>query len=198
MKKSNLKIAITGGIASGKSTVSQILKNLGYLVYSADEIYADLLTIPEVVINCSRLVGIEPLYQNNLLTFDRAKAKKIVFDNEQIRLRLNAYTHELVYKKIDEIFDIKGKDSPVFFEIPLLFESGRENDFDKVLVVLRSENDRLEALQKRDGRTREESEKIIKSQFDYNKLGDNKHTIIYNDGDIKLLEEKVRAVLESL
>ncbi len=198
MKNNNLKIAITGGIASGKSTVSQILRNLGYLVYSADEIYADLLTIPEVVINCSRIVGIEPLNQNNLLVFDRAKAKKIVFDNNEIRLRLNAYTHELVYKKIDEIFEIKGKGKPVFFEIPLLFESGRENDFDKVLVVLRSENDRLEALQKRDGRTREESEKIIKSQFDYNNLGNIKHTIIYNDGDIKSLEEKVRAMLENL
>ncbi len=198
MKNNNLKIAITGGVASGKSTVSQILRSFGYLVYSADEIYADLLTIPEVVINCSRIVGIEPLNQNNMLTFDRGKAKKIVFDDSQIRLRLNAYTHELVYKKIDEIFNINGKDKPVFFEIPLLFESGRENDFDKVLVVLRSEKDRLEALQKRDGRTREESEKIIKSQFDYNNLSHIKHTIIYNDGDIKSLEEKVRAMLENL
>lgn len=196
MKK--LKIAITGGIASGKTTVSSIIKRFGYLVYSADEIYADLLKMPDVVIKCSEIVGVEPINNGGSLVFDREKARNIVFENEEIRLRLNDYTHELVYKRIDEIY-IKCEDcKPVFFEVPLLFESGRENDFDRVIVILRAIDDRIKAIQKRDNRTIEDSEKIIKSQIDYNKLEADKHTIIYNDGDIISLEKKVWDIIESL
>ena len=198
MKRNKLKIAITGGIASGKSTVSSILENLGYPVYSADKIYADLLKITDVIIACSEIVGIEPLILEDRLEFDRERARKIVFENDCIRAELNKYTHRIVYMTIDEIFDKCSEDKPVFFEIPLLFESGKENDFDRVIVVFRDKEDRLESIQKRDLRTREESEKIIKSQFDYNKLDKNKHTIIYNDSDIKSLELKVGKMLENL
>lgn len=193
-----LKIAITGGISSGKTTVSAIIKGLGYIVYSADDIYANLLKLPEIVINCSKIVGIEPISNGETLVFDREKARNIVFENKEIRQRLNAYTHELVYKKIDEIYNIYENAKPVFFEVPLLFESGRADDFDKVIVVLRSLSDRINALKQRDNRTHEEIEKIIKSQADYNKLDLNKHTIIYNDGDINSLEKKVLDIVESL
>ena len=191
------KIALTGGIASGKSTVSEIIEKLGYEVYSADKIYAELLEDEKFALDCSALLGIDPLYVDGNATFDRKTASKIVYGDEAIRKAFDEYTHKFVYDKIDEIFT-KAKGRIVFFEIPLLFESGRQNDFDYVVVVMRDKTERVKSVVSRDGKTEDLAEKIISVQFDYDNIDDIRHTIIYNDGDLVSLSEKVNSTVEYL
>ena len=190
VNKEKYKIAVTGGIASGKTTFSEMLVRRGYKVYSADKIYEELLLDEEIAKKCSDILGILPKYTDGMATFDRKAAAKVVFDDDVLRKKLNDYTHALVYKRIDEIFSSE-REKFVFFEIPLLFESGKEGDFDLVIILLRDRSDRIRSVIERDKKDRELAEKIISSQFDYNKDILSKHTIICNDGDISSLSDKV-------
>ena len=189
----NLKIAITGGIASGKSTVSSIISRFGYKVFSADEIYSELLEDESIAKKCCEIVGIAPKIVDGKATFDKRSAAPIVYSDKEKRLALDNYTHALVYKRIDELFAENG--GTVFFEVPLLFESGREGDFDDVIVVVRDRDSRIEGAKDRDGKNRFEIEKIISSQFDYSDPRIHNYTVIINDGDVKSLSEKVVKVL---
>lgn len=190
-----IKVAITGGIASGKSTVSEIIKNFGYEVYDADKIYADLLKDDMVVEKISALVGVEPIASENKLILDRKKVSEKVFKDKELLKKLNGYTHALVYDKIKKIF-LTCKGSAVFFEIPLLFESGGECLFDNVLVVVRDKSERVNALMKRNGFTQSQAEERILNQIDYDNFDLTRHTVIHNDGDIAALKVKVKNVID--
>ena len=191
-----LKIAVTGGIGSGKSLAMNVISSLGYPTFSADSIYADIISREENVIACSKLVGIDVLYVDNKAVFDRKAAAKKVFDDEVLRNKLNEYTHKLVYEEIENIF--KKQIKTTFFEIPLLFESNRQNDFDKVLIILRDTGERIESVRKRDNKDVDLIEKIISSQFDYDNMPATVHTIIRNDKDISSFIERVKEVVESI
>ncbi len=189
-----MKVAITGGIASGKSTVSEILRSLGYTVYDADKIYADLIKNEETVKKVSSLVGVEPVLLDGKITLDRKGVSEKVFSDKVLLKKLNEYTHKLVYEKIEEIF--KGCNQKlVFFEIPLLFESGGETLFDRVIVVTRDKATRINALIKRNGFTEKQAVERIYNQIDYDNFDLTKHTVIRNDGDIAELTVKVKDVL---
>ncbi len=193
-----MKVAITGGIASGKSTVSSFIKSLGYQVYDADKIYNDLLNDENIVKNICKIVGVEPKITDGKLTLDKSAVSKKVFYDKATLNKLNEYTHKLVYDEIDKIVRNYPSKSLLFFEIPLLFESGRQNDFDKVLVVVRDKEARIKALEERNGFTREESICRMKSQTDYDNFDFSKHTLISNDGDLSALYVKVSDVVKSL
>ena len=84
----------------------------------------------------------------------------------------------------------------MFAEVPLLFEGGYQKDFDGVIVVLREKSARIGAVAVRDGLSEEEVERRIKNQFDYENKSIFEHTVLYNDGDLAKLREKVGSVLE--
>lgn len=193
-----LKIAITGGIASGKSTVSNYIKELGYPVYDADEIYSELLKNEEIVLKICNLIGVKPKNADKKAELDRKAVSEKVFSDKDLLKKLNDYTHTRVYDEINKIADCLTDKKIVFFEIPLLFESKRENSFDKVIVVLRDKKERIKALEKRNGFNVCEAEKRIENQFDYDNFDLTKHTLIYNDGDTVLLKSKVLNVIESI
>lgn len=190
-----LKVAITGGIASGKSTVSEYLTSVGYKVYSADKIYADLLSDENVVKKISNFIGVPPKNEFGRNVLDKKAVSEKVFTDKGLLDKLNSYTHALVYAKINEIID-NTKENMVFFEIPLLFESKREDIFDKVIVILRNKTKRIAAAKKRDGLTEEETLLRIKNQIDYDNSDFSKHTVIYNDDDTKSLCLKVKRIVD--
>ena len=85
-----------------------------------------------------------------------------------------------------------------FAEVPLLFESGSAEQFDKVIIVMRSEELRTEAVMKRDGLTREAVAARIKNQYDYERNLNTGHTVLYNDGDISALKCKVVRIVNEI
>lgn len=155
------KIAVTGGIGSGKSVVLQCAKELGYQTFSCDEIYKDVINSREYV------ERIKVLFPDCIIenTVNRKKLAEIVFNNPKSLQKLNAVAHPMImhelYCKIGEIS--KGI---VFAEVPLLFENGYEKDFHETIFVKRSLEDRIREVSQRDRISREEILKRIKAQFD--------------------------------
>lgn len=185
--------AITGGIGSGKSLVIQYLKSKGYITYGADEIYDTLLNDDNFVYGIYKLLEIP--YKTGE-KFDRELVSKIVFNDKEKLKVLNAFTHEKIMSKM--ILLSKTHNGIVFNEVPLLFESGYENLYDDVIVIVRDKTKRINAVIKRDGKSKHQVENIIKNQFDYDKISQKKHILIVNDGDIKSLYNKVDEILSEI
>ena len=191
------KIAITGGIGSGKSTVSEIIRDMGYTVVSADKAYSELLLSEEFVKEICELMKILPIEKDGRMTIDRKALSAIVFSDKSQLSRLNDFTHPRI---MSEIFRRAKGVEPLFFaEVPLLFERGYETEFDNVFIVRRRLDLRLSETMKRDGKTEAEVRKVIDNQFDYesNKCG-NKSIIIENNGTIDELKKNVYAEVNAL
>ena len=181
--------AITGGIGSGKSTVCKIIKECGYQVFSADEVYKELLLSPEFVKSIYNALSITDADYN---TFDTKLVSSKVFENKELLKKLNDITHPKIMQALIE--KSKKVNGVCFNEVPLLFESGLQNLYDGVIVVKRDFSLREKDVIKRDNISKEEFFKRVNNQFDYQNI-DNTHTVITNDGDFKELEVKVKAVL---
>lgn len=187
----DLIIAVTGGIGSGKSTVIRELKNLGFPVVSADETYSELLGDKEFVKGIHLSVGLN----SSSPVLEREKVSAIVFESPEKLKALDDFTHKKIVEKMFE--KTKGK-GVCFHEVPLLFEGGFEKLYEKVIVVYRPIEDRINSVIKRSGLTRQEIEKRIKNQYDYENLDNTSHTVIINDGNEEILSRKVKAVVDEI
>lgn len=186
------KIAITGGIGSGKSAVCRILKERGYPVFSCDEINRTLLS------EKSYLEGLCALFpacvkDGNL---QKAALAALVFSDKEALETLNAYAHPRISERLQRGMDGTGK--TCFAEVPLLFESGIAEQFDGVIVVLRNKEERIRAVVARDGLTAEQAEARMKQQFDYNGPLPDGCLVIENDGDEAALSKKIDEALKAL
>ncbi|MBO5852125.1 MAG: dephospho-CoA kinase [Clostridia bacterium] len=190
---SNYLIAVTGGIGSGKSTVTNLIKELGYTVFSADEVYKNMLKDDGFFKGVLNSVGVE-------FNGDKTKALKevssLVFRSKEALNALNNYTHPKIMQKMFELN--AGVDGIVFNEVPLLFEGDYQHLYNEVIIVIRNLEDRIKSVSKRDGLTMQEIKERIKNQFNYENNAIFKHTVIYNDGTDRDLAEKVRAVVNEI
>ena len=194
---SKKKIAVTGGIGSGKSTVMKLIADQGYCTVSFDEIYHELLDDERFVSDICNLVGIRPLIVGGKKILNRQVVAERVFSDSALLDKLNAFTHE----KITKAAFIKGDSfgaAVVFYEVPLLFESRLENLFDRVIVVMRNRDLRIADAARRDGRPVEEIEIRAEKQFDYENNDLSLHIVIKNDGDLQSLKKSVKKVLREI
>ena len=175
-----LKIAITGNIASGKSTVEKIIENNGYKVYDTDKIAHKILENSEEV-------------KKAFKTVDRKEIAKIVFSSPEKLKLLESIIHPKVKEEILKIFNSEEK--LVFISIPQLFEAGFDTLFNKIIYVTANRALRLERLIKRNNLTIEEAEIRINAQVDTNKIEKSDY-IIENNTDLADLQNKVKEVLE--
>lgn len=174
-----MKIAITGTIGSGKSTVASYLRNKGYFVFDCDEVNRELL-------NSGILVEYFPeCYDDDLL--DKKKLANIVFSDENKRLLLESILHPLILERMEEE---SGKYNPFFAEVPLLFEVNWDKYFDMVLLVVVDEAIALNRLMNR-GLSIEESKQRIKNQMSIKEKIERSDVIIYNDSSLFSLYEKI-------
>jgi dephospho-CoA kinase len=129
-----VRVGLTGGIASGKSTVSAILRELGAVVIDADQLARDV-----VEKGTPGLVDVVDEFGPGLLTpegdLDRAAMGALVFNDESARKRLEAIVHPLVFERIVALEADAPEGAVVVHDIPLLAESGRAETFDAVIVV---------------------------------------------------------------
>lgn len=186
----NKRIAITGGIASGKSTVTMYLRGLGYQVIDADQITHDLYDhSQEFQDKIIETFGKDILSQG---VIDRQKLGSIVFSDEKKRLDLNRITHPMIY---DKILQAKSDEKFLFFDIPLYFEV-EDNlkdrlKIDEVWLVYVDEKTQLERLQKRDGLSKKEALDRIQSQIPLNKKIELSDVILYNTKDMETLYNQI-------
>ena len=177
-----LKIAITGNIASGKSTVEKIIEDNGYKVYDTDKIAHKILENSEEV-------------KEAFGTIDRKEIAKIVFSNPEKLKLLESIIHPKVKEEILKIFDSEEK--LVFISVPQLFETGFNKLFDRIIYVTANENLRKERLIKRNSLTPEEAQKRINAQKEAGKL-EKSNFVIENNSDFESLKTRVKDILSIL
>jgi dephospho-CoA kinase len=196
MKK---KIAITGGIGSGKSTAIDFFRKKGYPVFSCDEIYK------EIIIRKPFIEKIREIFpsavQNDKI--DKIELGKIVFFDERARNQLNALSHALIMSELnDKMSEVNAQ--YVFAEVPLLFEGEYQKEFDMVIVVMREEEERIAAIQQRDHIQIEQIKSRMAVQFDYDKLKDNPSLfgdnvyLVLNKGEIEVFENKLEEMFQKI
>lgn len=192
-----MKIAITGGIGSGKTTVRNLIAQMGYTVFDADTVARSLSNDPAYV---KKVLVAFPTAATPTGEIDRKALASIVFQNEDALRRLNAIAHPIVMQRI--LLQMqeaeRAGNTPVFAEIPLLFEGEYENLFDGVFVVKRSLSARIAATRDRDGLSEEEVLARMKNQIDYSKKDLSAYTIIENDGDLSTLSRRLAEELEKI
>lgn len=188
-----LKVAITGNIASGKSVVQEILETSGFAVFDADIAAHELLDDNSAVLETFADFDI---LENGKIS--REKLGKIVFNNKNLLEKLNAIIHPLVRAEIEAFFAENSDKNIVFAAVPLLYECGMENMFDRVVLIQTSDSVRLERLIKRSGYSREYALKRLESQMPQDKKAAKADFIINNDGDFGALTRQVSTLVQTL
>ena len=195
-----LKIGLTGGIGSGKTTAAKRFAALGARVYHADEISRRALDPGAVCYD--RVVsafGREILQSDG--TIDRKRLGQIVFADEEKRQQLNGIIHPYV---IDELFaraeqDLADEENSIaVFEVPLLFESGLHTKMDHNIVVSSTEENRIQRVMERDNLTREQVLSRIHAQMPEEEKLLLADSILLNDGSADDLHCQVDALYEML
>ncbi len=190
------RIAITGGIGCGKSTVINIIKEKGYSVFSCDEIYKEIVQDREYIAEIERCFP-NAIENGNI---NRRALANIVFSNEKARKTLDNLSHPKIMARLLKQMS-ESENKLVFAEVPLLFEGEYENLFDGVIVVMRDKNERLHAVMERDRASETDVLARIASQFDYDKLPSKNLKSCYfinNDGDLAKLKTDVENCLISI
>ena len=192
MKRNSVKIAVSGGIGSGKSTVANILRGLGFSVLSCDEIYSELLDSGVFTCEFVKAFGEGVVTAGKV---DRVKLSKTVFGNRQNLNKLNSITHPVIMK---ELIERANSFELCFCEVPLLFENAFERLFDGVIVVLRDKEDRINAVAARDGISRENVLKRINVQYNYENSAFAEYYVIHNSLGFDELERSTKQVVKKI
>lgn len=188
-------IAITGGIGSGKSLALSTLKKAGYQVASSDQITAELYQKRRVVRLLKKMfpTAVTGVFR---LKIDRREIADIVFNDKE---RLNALTALVTPLVVEEIERrAKKVDGKFFAEVPVLFEYGYEIRFDKIIVITRSLEPRIESVKKRSNLSREQVLERINNQIDYENADLAKYTVVVNDEDIPAFEQKILTIAKEI
>ena len=189
-----IKLAITGGIGSGKSTICKIFEALGYPVFYSDKAAKQIINTNKLVQQqITDLLGQESFSDDGVynITF---VAQKIFKDNH-LRSELNKIIHPQV-KEAFKDFCKNSNSNIVIQEHPLLFETNQQNSFDEVIYVSSPTSVRIKnTLQRDKHRSEEDIKQIISRQFPEHKAILQTELIIYNDGQESLLEQ-VEEILE--
>ncbi len=191
------RIAITGGIGSGKSCALRFFAGRGEKTYSCDEIYREMMDEPAYVEKIAQAFP-DCVRAGKI---DKKALAAFVFSDERARERLNQIAHPTIMRRLREKMD-ECANTRVFVEIPLLFENGYEGEFDFVVVLLREREKRIADLLQRDGCTKAEIEARMQAQFSYDeqalqsRLQTIPHAYVKNDGGVQELEEELNRLMK--
>lgn len=182
-------VGLTGGIGSGKSTVTGIFQKLGAKIIDADAITHDLQRIGRPAYNeIIKQFGQDIIDENHEL--NRQHLRKLVFTDHTLKTKLENIVHPLVRAEISRL--VNDNSHPYcIISIPLLYESGSEYEFDRILVVDIPEDLQITRACKRDGANKNEIAKIINTQVNREKRLEMADDVICNDKSIDALTMEV-------
>lgn len=199
-----LKIALTGGPGSGKSTVARMFRELGAEVIDADEVaHAVVAQGTTAWEELRREFG--PDYFREDGSLDRAKLSRLVFRDTEARQKLNAIVHPQVTREIAHRLENLGARGVklVMVEVPLLFEAGLEKNYDLVIVVDAGEEEQMARLTARDGRPAQEAAGIIQAQWPLSAkkaqadfVVNNRNSLEETRGQVKKLWQQLKIHLD--
>ncbi|WP_294957247.1 dephospho-CoA kinase [Sulfurovum sp.] len=186
-------VALTGGIATGKSTVAAQFVSAGFVVIDADRIAHQILD--DLSFEVARLFGDEVLQNGKV---NRAILGKIIFAQTQKRKVLEALLHPLIFDEILRLSDIEDqKKKPYLVDIPLFFETGRYN-IGRVIVVYASQQQQIERAMQRDSVSKEAVLRRIEAQMDMEQKRNQADYLIDNSGDEQQLNKEVISVIQHI
>ena len=189
-------IGLTGSIASGKSTVSQMFSKFNIPVVDADHLSRKVVEPGEPAYNkIVETFGFQILQDDR--TIDRKRLGKIIFSDEEKRQQLNSIVHPQVRKEMLEERDAyKAEDYPaVVLDIPLLFESKLTSYVDRTMVVYVDEEIQLKRLMERDQSEREEAEERIQAQLSIAEKAKMADAVIDNNGSVEESFQQLKDIL---
>ena len=195
-----LIVGLTGGIASGKSLVARIFKDLGAHIIDADKIVHELLSPEqEVWQEVTAYFGNEVLRPDK--SIDRRKLGDIVFSDAEKRMWLNACIHPKVFEAyLTQVRRLRERApmSIIVFDAALLIETGYHNKMDKVVVVYADQVQQMKRLMERDRFTHEQALMRIKSQMLLSEKRKHADYVIETMGPRDTTEEQARTVYAKL
>ncbi len=188
-------VGLTGSIASGKSTVSEMLRDLGACIIDYDVLAREVVEPYKSAWNgIVDTFGREIL--NEDLTLNREKLGQIVFDDPEKLQSLNQITHPAVFDAAEKQVEAIQKSDPNTFiikDVPLLIETGIHKTVDKVVVVATSKENQVQRLRDR-GFSEEDAAKRIESQMPINQKVGFADFVVQNDGSFEETRKQVASI----
>ncbi len=192
--RKTLVIGLTGGIASGKSTVARLFQQRGVPVVDADELARDV-----VAPGTPGLAWIRERFGESVIaadgTLDRARLREVVFADARARAELEAALHPRIRGRMDEFLEAQTAPYAIAV-IPLLLETGQDRRVDRVLVVDAAPRSQVARALARDGGSRATVEAIVSAQSAREQRLARADDVIHNDADAAALEPQVQALHE--
>ncbi len=183
-----MRIAVIGGIGSGKSEVMKIAKERGFFCLSADEINAELLKTPSYI---QKIAALFPSVVSNGVV-DKGALAKIVFSDRGERKKLNALAHPEIMRAISEC-----KESPLVVELPLFIEGGDEA-FDEIVYVRAPLFKRISRLKKGRGMSVKQAVSRIRSQVPSAVLRAKATIVIDNSRSLSALQARANETFNQI
>ena len=201
-----LHLALTGNIASGKSTVAELFQSWGAVIIDADQIVRELQQPGSPVLGAiAARFGPDVILPDGQL--DRGRVRQIVMRDPEARADLNAIVHPEVHRRRAELLESARQQGArvVVCDIPLLFESADPAAFDAVILVDAPEPLRLQRLMESRGLPADEARRMLATQMPASEKRDwvggtppRAPFVIENEGDRAVLEQRARAVWDQL
>ena len=181
--KKPLQIGLTGGIGSGKTTISNIFKYLGVPVFNSDNISKELITTNQHIIQSIIKEFDKSIIQDNVI--NTKLLAKIVFSNKHKLKILNSIIHPHVLQKFDD-WVLKQNGKYIIKESAILFESNTYQKLNKIILVKSPLEMRIKRVCKRDDRTENDVKRIINNQIDQDEYMPHIDYVIHNDQELLL------------
>lgn len=156
------KVAVTGGIGTGKTTVSKLFEKIGIPVFNSDEIAKELMhNDKQLQAEIIKVFGDESYINNEL---NRAYLSDVVFNDEALLDKINSIVHPYVAKEFNQWL-LNQKSDYILYESAIIFENNSEDVFDKIICVIAPEEDVISRVMKRNNFSRNKVISIIKNQL---------------------------------